>query len=53
MINYLGTDIFTAIESIAFPRLGCGCGGLSWNVVKPEMERYLGDLPIRVDVHLY
>ncbi|VDG17593.1 macro domain-containing protein [Lactiplantibacillus mudanjiangensis] len=42
------------ITSIAFPQLGAGNGGLDWeNEVKPLMERYLGDLPIRVYIHIY
>lgn len=40
------------IESIAFPRLGCGNGGLDWNVVKPIMEKYLKLLPIRVYIYV-
>ena len=28
-------------DSIAFPRLGCGNGGLDWNDVQPLMEKYL------------
>lgn len=41
------------IDSIAFPPLGCGNGGLNWeSEVKPLMERYLKDLPIEVYVHL-
>mgnify|MGYP006362722897 FL=1 len=39
------------IASIAFPRLGCGNGELSWSDVRPLMEKYLSDLPI--DVYIY
>lgn len=40
------------IESIAFPKLGCGNGGLDWDVVKPVMEKYLKNLPIQVYIYL-
>ena len=40
------------IESIAFPRLGCGNGGLDWEVVRPIMEKYLKPLPIQVFIYL-
>lgn len=40
------------IESIAFPKLGCGNGGLEWSVVKPIMEKYLSDLPISVYIYI-
>lgn len=33
------------VYTIAFPRLGCGAGGLSWSQVQPVMERYLNCLP--------
>lgn len=33
------------VKSIAIPPLGAGNGGLDWSVVKPEIERVLGDLP--------
>ena len=40
------------ITSIAFPKLGCGNGGLNWMEVKEVMERYLGELPIEVYVYM-
>lgn len=33
------------IPSIAIPALGCGCGGLSWEEVKPEIALYMNFLP--------
>lgn len=40
------------IDSIAFPQLGCGNGELDWeSQVRPVMENYLKDLPIRVYIH--
>ena len=36
------------VKSIAFPKLGCSNGGLSWNEVKPLMEKYLADLEITI-----
>lgn len=39
------------IREIAFPRLGCGNGGLDWDEVQPLMHLYLSDLPIRVYIH--
>jgi len=41
------------IREIAFPRLGCGNGGLQWGQVQPLMERYLAELPIPVFIHLH
>ena len=40
------------ITSAAFPKLGCGNGGLNWeNQVAPLMKQYLDDLPI--DIFIY
>jgi len=39
------------IWEIAFPRLGCGNGGLDWADVGPLMESYLKPLPIPVYIH--
>ncbi len=39
------------IESIAFPKLGCGNGGLEWPVVKLIMEKYLRSLPISIYIY--
>ena len=38
--------------SVAFPRLGCGNGGLNWSDVMPIMEKYLQDLPIDIFIYL-
>jgi O-acetyl-ADP-ribose deacetylase (regulator of RNase III) len=41
------------IESIAFPMLGCGLGGLDWvSQVKPLMETYLNDLDIEIEIYV-
>ena len=39
-------------KTIAFPKLGCANGGLSWSDVKPLMEKYLSDLDIEVIICL-
>ncbi len=39
------------IKSIALPPLGCGNGGLDWNLVRPLIVQYLQDLAI--DVYVY
>ncbi len=39
------------ITSIAFPPLGCGNGGLRWDVVGPIMYEKLSDLPIDIEIY--
>lgn len=39
------------IAEISFPKLGCGNGNLEWDEVRPMMEHYLGNLPIKVYIH--
>lgn len=52
-----GLDWFVAhyreygIDSIAFPPLGCGNGGLTWEVVGPVMYEKLKDLPIQIEIY--
>lgn len=33
---------------VTLPALGCGHGGLDWNVVKKQIEHYLGDLKVKI-----
>lgn len=40
------------IQSVAFPPLGCGNGGLNRNKVIPMMEEYLSQLPIYVEIYV-
>lgn len=49
--NFRTTYAKKKITSVAFPKLGCGKGNLSWDDVKPIMEKYLSNLPI--DVYIY
>ncbi len=41
------------IRSIAIPPLGCGNGGLDWNVVRPIIEKKLASLSDVVDIEIY
>jgi O-acetyl-ADP-ribose deacetylase (regulator of RNase III) len=43
----------TSAKSIAFPRLGCGLGGLDWETqVRPLMEEFAARLP-EIEVRVY
>lgn len=50
--KFVNTYAEKGISSIAFPKLGCGNGELSWCDVKPVMERYLRALPITIYVYV-
>lgn len=50
--KFVNTYAEKGITSIAFPKLGCGNGELSWNDVKPVMEKYLKQLPITVYIYV-
>ena len=53
----LGLDWFRenyrnyGVTSIAFPPLGCGNGGLTWDIVGPVMYSKLHDLPIEIEIY--
>lgn len=51
LAKFVATYAAKNITSIAFPRIGCGLGGLDWNVVNAIMNQYLQDLPIEVYVY--
>lgn len=51
LIRLRDTYAELGIESLALPALGCGQGGLSWPDVRALIERYLGDLPIPIEVY--
>jgi len=44
-------ETYSKIKSIAFPALGCGCGSLSWDMVRPLMEKYLSRLDMPVEIY--
>ncbi len=51
--KFVHTYAERGIDSISFPLLGCGNGGLDFDTqVRPLMESYLGKLPIPVFIHL-
>ena len=51
LAKFVQTYAEKGIYSIAFPRLGCGCGEQNWEDVRLLMERYLNEIPI--DVYIY
>lgn len=52
-LNYLQKNLNKwEITSLALPALGCGLGGLDWNVVGPTMCKSLNSLGIPVSIYL-
>lgn len=49
--KFANTYEVQGVTDIAFPKLGCGNGGLDWEEVRPLMVRYLSDLSIPVFIH--
>ena len=39
-------------NTMAFPRLGCGNGGLDWADVRPLMEKYLCKIPMQIYIYV-
>lgn len=39
------------VKSIAIPPLGCGNGGLNWDIVRGRIDRALADLPVEIHIH--
>lgn len=51
--NFVETYRDVGISSVAFPRIGCGLGGLDWeNTVKPLIIKYLSSLE-DIEVQIY
>ncbi len=48
---FLDNYSILGIESIAFPPLGCGNGGLAWDLVGPIMYQKLKGLPIEIELY--
>lgn len=51
LLDFRNSYEVLGIREIAFPRLGCGNGGLDWADVRPLMVEALHDLPITVYIH--
>lgn len=51
-LKYLAQNYKTLkLKSIAFPRIGCGWGGLNWNIVKAMIEKYLKDTDLFIEIY--
>lgn len=50
--HFCRTYAVHGIQSVAFPKLGCGLGGLDWDDVKLVMENILQEIPINVQIYV-
>ena len=50
-LDWVASNYRECGDSIAFPPLGCGNGGLDWEVVGPVMYQRLSRLPIAVEIY--
>lgn len=48
LVNYLSAQ---PVKSLAMPALGCGNGGLDWQVVRLMIEKQLSPLEMRIHVY--
>ncbi len=48
LVAFLKTN---PVKSLAMPALGCGNGGLDWKLVKPMIEKHLGELDLSVWIY--
>jgi len=52
LYNFVEKYEFHGITGIAFPKLGCGLGGLDWPDVQGLFEKYLGSIDIPVEIYI-
>lgn len=51
--SFTGVAPILKISSVAFPKLGCGLGGLDWvHQIRPLMERYFAESELNVEVYV-
>ena len=45
--------IINGIETLALPQIGCGVGGLEWDVMKRLITGQFGDYPVDIELWTY
>lgn len=53
IINNIESNKLIIRGSIGIPALGCGLGGLNWELVRKSMVTYLSYLPDYIDIFIY